>query len=184
MLLSEVEKSIKPGDILLFRGRLLHSRIIQRWTKSVYSHCGIVHRPCTQGVCELDVLEAREGSGVRTHPIRKYLEQGIAVDWYAITDPAIDRASVVRWAWQRRGHRYASYRQIVRSFVTLPLAQMLGLDTQLDRHRWFCSFFASEALIAGGWQPPTDEEFRAHLTSPGGVALFPCLQRRGPLTLT
>lgn len=183
MKLADVADQIQPGDLLLFRGRLLYSRLISRCTKSVYSHVGIAHRPCTSGACCLDVLEAKEGSGVISHPLLKYLEADVQVDWYRITDTSIDRGAVVRWAWHRRGHRYASRRQLLRSFVTLPLAEWLGLDTRIDRGRWFCSFFASEALFAGGWRPPEDDHVHAHLTSPGGVALFPCLQRMGPLHL-
>lgn len=183
MQLDAVEDQILPGDILLFRGRLLHSRVISRWTRSVYSHVGIAHRPCSAGCTSLDVLEAREGSGVVTLPLRTYLEQGVEVDWYRIGDPSINRQAVVRWAWHRRGHRYASYRQILRSFVTLPIAEFFGLDTQIDRGRWFCSWFAAEALAAGGWNPAGDDATPAHLTSPGAVSLFPCLHRQGPLTL-
>lgn len=183
MLLSDVEHLIQPGDLFLFRGRLLHSRVIQRWTRSVYSHVGIAHRPCTAGQECLDVLEAREGSGVITQPLRYYLERGDHVDWFSITDLTIDRSEVVAWAWERRGKRYASYQQLLRSFVTLPLAQLLGFDTKIDQGRWFCSFFAAEALQAGGWIPPSDEVMPGHLMSPGAVSLFPCLQRQGPLRL-
>jgi hypothetical protein len=183
MLIGDVEHLISPGDLLLFRGGLLHSRAIQRWTRSVYSHVGIAHHPCSVGQSSLDVLEAREGTGVITQPLRSYLERGDAVDWFRITDPTIDRFEVVRWAWDRRGKRYASYQQLVRSFVTLPIAKWLGLDTCIDRGRWFCSFFAAEALRAGGWVPPGDDALPNHLASPGGVALFPCLQRQGPLRL-
>ncbi len=183
MFLEDVEREIQLGDLMLFRGRPLYSRVIQRLTRSVYSHVGIVHRPCTAGTCDLDVLEAFEGAGVRTHPLRSYLAQGIEIDWFRITDPGIDRGAVVRWAWHRRGQRYASKRQLLRSFVYLPLCQALGIDTRVDHGRWFCSFLAAEALLAGGWRPPAGEEFEAHLTAPGGVALFPCLQRRGTLRL-
>lgn len=182
MRLVDVQSEIQPGDILLFRGRLIHSRIISRFTRSVYSHVGIAHRPHSAGVESLDVLEAREGAGVITFPLHKYLQAGIAVDWYRIGDTSIDRDAVVRWAWERRGNRYASYRQILRSFVTLPLAELLGLDTEIDKGRWFCSWFAASALAAGGWAPAADDAVPAHLTTPGGVALFPCLHRQGPLT--
>ena len=37
----DVRDQIDNGDVLLFRGSLLHSRIIQRWTRSVYSHVGL-----------------------------------------------------------------------------------------------------------------------------------------------
>lgn len=182
--LDECEHLIQPGDVLLFRGSMLYSRLIQRFTRSVYSHVGIAHRPRTAGIETLDVLEAKEGSGVQSYPLRLYLEQGVAVDWFRITDQAIDRDQVVRFAWERRGARYASWRQFGRSFFYLPLCELLGLDTRVDQGRWFCSYFTAEALQAGGWRPAADDVLTdAHLTTPGGVALFPCLQRMGPITL-
>jgi len=183
MYLDAVEHLIEPGDVLLFRGGLLHSRVIQRWTRSVYSHVGIVHRPTTAGRSCLDVLEATEGYGIRTFPLRQYLERGDAVDWFAITDRTINRDAVVRWCWDRRGYGYASPRQLLRSFVTVPLLESLGLPTRIDRRRRFCSWLAAEALQAGGYRPPAADELVPELTSPGGVALFTCLQRRGPLRL-
>jgi len=184
MLLRDVEHLIRPGDLFLFRGRALHSRLIQRVTRSVYSHVGIAHRPCTSGRCCLDVLEAREGTGVVTHPLHSYLQRGDAVDWFQLhEDVSINRDKVVQWAWDRRGNRYASYHQLIRSFISLPLARLLGLDTKIDDRRWFCSFFTAEALQAGGWIPPGDDRLPNHLCSPGGVSLFPCLQRMGPLRL-
>lgn len=183
MLLDDVEDQILPGDILLFRGKMLYSRVISRWTRSVYSHIGIAHRPKSAQLTMLDVLEAREQRGVQSVPLRAYLERGVHVDWFRITDPAINRDAVVRWAWVRRGYQYASMRQLIRSFLTYPIATLLGLDTQIDRDRWFCSFFAAESLLAGGWRAPAGDAEESHLLSPGGVSLFPCLQRMGPLEI-
>lgn len=182
MFLEDVASEIQPGDVFLFRGNRLHSRVIQRFTRSVYSHVGIAHRPQTSGAESLDILEAIEGRGVQTFPMWRYLQRGDLVDWYTITDQSIDRSAVVRWAWERRGARYASWRQFGRSFLYLPFCELLGLDTRVDNGRWFCSFFAAEAIKAGGWTPPGDL-VDSHLTSPGGVALFPCLQRKGPIYL-
>jgi len=183
MYLDEVADEIRPGDVLLFRGAFLHSRLIQRFTRSVYSHVGIIHRPTTAGIETLDVLEAKEGSGVQSFPLARYLERGDLVDWFRMTDDNIDRDAVVRWAWERRGARYASWRQFGRSFFYLPLCELLRLDTKIDRDRWFCSFFVSEALAAGGWQPAADDFLEHHQTDPGAVARFTCLQRMGPLKL-
>ena len=178
-----VKGSIQPGDVLLCRGRALHSRIIQRVTNSVYSHVGIAHTITTSGRASLDILEAKEGAGIQTWPLQKYLEQGTAVDWYTICDHNVDREKVVQWCFDRRGNRYASHRQLLRSFVTIPLFESLGLPTRIDRNRRFCSFIAAEALLYAGWQPPAGDEITPELTSPGGVSLFTCLQRIGPLTI-
>jgi hypothetical protein len=179
----DVQSLIQPGDVLLFRGRALHSRIIQRWTRSVYSHVGIAHRPVSAGMASLDVLEALEGRGVRTFPLRKYLSRGHAVDWYSITDPRLERDAVVRWLWERRGNRYASYRQILRSFVTTPLLEGLGLPTRIDHEQRFCSFIVAEALLSAGYEPDPHAPLMPELTAPGGIARFNCLQMRGPLVL-
>lgn len=183
MRLSDVEAQILPGDVFLFRGRLLHSRIIQRWTRSVYSHVGIAHRPTSCGMPSLDVLEAMEGRGVRTFPLRRYLERRKRIDWWTISDPRIDRCAVVRWLWDRRGNDYASPRQFVRSFVTIPLLESLGLPTKVDANRPFCSWIAAEALVAGGYRPEDADFHDPALAAPGDVALFTCLQRKGMIEL-
>lgn len=183
MLIDDVEGQIRPGDMLLCRGRALHSRIIQQWTRSVYSHVGVAHRVASCGESCLDILEAKEGSGIQTFPLRKLLAQGVAVDWFALVDPRINREEVVRWFWQRRGNLYSSPRQLIRSFVTVPLFDFLGLPTKIDGTQRFCSWIATEALLAGGWIPPQGDTVVPELTSPGAIALFDCLQRKGPLTL-
>ncbi len=184
MLYDETRLRIGNGDLLFFRGRFLHSRVIQRFTRSVYSHVGIALWVQADGRRRLCVIEALEGHGVRVFPLREYLERGEAIDWFQLVDESIDRDRVAGWALDKWGLAYASARQLFRSFITIPLCNWLGLPTRIDRNRWFCSYYAAQALRAGGWQPPDDDATPPELAAPGDVALFSCVRRRGPLLLS
>jgi len=183
MLYSEARERIASGDVLLFRGSLLHSRIIQRWTRSVYSHVGLALWIKADGVQRLMVIEAREGSGVRLFPLSEYLARGDHVDWFAITDSGLSREKTIGWGMDRLGRAYASPWQFLRSFglVSKRLSNWLGLPTKVDQDRWFCSWFAAQALRAGGWVPSPSDDQPPEKCTPGDIALFTCLQRRGQL---
>ena len=183
MFYFDVRDQIENGDVLLFRGSLLRSRIIQRCTRSVYSHVGLALRIRADGVRRLMVVEALEGRGVQLFPLSEYLHRGDHVDWFAITDESIHRDKVIAWAMARLGRDYASPWQFLRSFgfLTKRLCNALGLPTKVDQDRWFCSWFAAQALRAGGWRPPANERLPPEQYTPGDIALFPCLQRRGQL---
>jgi hypothetical protein len=184
MRYEEARQQIANGDLLFFRGTALHSRIIQRWTRSCYSHVGVALWVKAAGRRDrLCVIEAIEGRGIRVEPLRIQLEQGNAVDWFQLVDGSIDRERVADWALDRWGLEYASARQLLRSFVTVPLCSLVGLPTRIDKDRWFCSYFAASALRHGGWNPPADDRVPPELAAPGDVALFTCLHRVGPLTL-
>ncbi len=183
MQYSVIRDQIDNGDVLLFRGSLLHSRIIQRWTRSVYSHVGLALWVRTDGVKRLMIIEAMEGRGIQLFPLSEYLQRGDHVDWFSITEESIQRDKVVAWAMARLGRDYASPWQFLRSFGFLSkrIANYLGLATKVDHNRWFCSWFAAQALRAGGWIPPESERLPPEQSSPGDIALYPCLQRRGKL---
>lgn len=62
---------IRSGDLLLCSGSALFSRMIQRATRSVWSHVAFVMR--VDSIDRVMVLESREPIGVRTVPLRTYL---------------------------------------------------------------------------------------------------------------
>ena len=62
---------IASGDLLLCSGSGLFSRMIQASTKSVWSHVGFVMR--LDPIDRIMVLESVEPLGVRTVPLKKYL---------------------------------------------------------------------------------------------------------------
>ena len=67
----DVRDDIKSGDILLCSGSAMFSKLIQRATRSVWSHVGFVIRLDTIG--RVMVLESVESIGVRTVPLSHYV---------------------------------------------------------------------------------------------------------------
>lgn len=68
---TQFREHIQPGDILLCSGSAWFSRMIQRATRSVWSHVGFVM--ILESIDRVMVLESVESSGVRTVPLSKYL---------------------------------------------------------------------------------------------------------------
>ncbi|HLK30544.1 MAG TPA: YiiX/YebB-like N1pC/P60 family cysteine hydrolase [Puia sp.] len=68
---NEVRSILKTGDILFCSGDYLFSRIIQRLTKSTWSHTAIIYKDETLG--RVLVLEAEPSVGIRLIPLSKYL---------------------------------------------------------------------------------------------------------------
>jgi hypothetical protein len=178
---------IRTGDVFAFRGTALHSRLIQLWTRSVYSHVGIalwVQADSTRRLC---VLEALEPVGVRLFPMDVYLElcrrQGVLVDWYTVTDPTIDRDKVAAYALGQWGKRYCSPLQLARSFgwCGRRLRRWLGLPAEREPERFFCSELCARALRHAGYVPDEADDLEPALTDPGAVTLSPCLQRKGAI---
>lgn len=63
--------SLSTGDLVFCSGSYLFSRLIQRLTRSVWSHVGIVYRD--EQLQRVFVLESETGIGVRLVPLSKYL---------------------------------------------------------------------------------------------------------------
>jgi cell wall-associated NlpC family hydrolase len=66
-----VRDSLCSGDLVFCSGSYLFSGLIQRVTKSVWSHVGVVYRDEHLG--RVFVLESEAGVGVRLVPVSKYL---------------------------------------------------------------------------------------------------------------
>ncbi len=181
MKLDEALPQIKTGDVLLFRGRGLWSWMVKVRTKSVYTHAGVALRIKANGCERVSVLEALEPWGVRLHPLDQYVAAGESVDWYEVTDPAVNREKVASFALRQWGLRYA-WRQLLWSFSRLAWLARRVLRRPLrdvDPERWFCSELVAAALRHAGAQ--TDEDLVPIATAPGDVARFTCLRRRGTL---
>lgn len=63
--------ALRTGDLVFCSGSYLFSRAIQRFTRSVWSHVGMVYRDEALG--RIFVLESETGIGVRLVPMSKYL---------------------------------------------------------------------------------------------------------------
>ncbi|HET9976734.1 MAG TPA: YiiX/YebB-like N1pC/P60 family cysteine hydrolase [Burkholderiaceae bacterium] len=67
----DVRRELRSGDLLFCSGSYFFSGLIQRFTKSVWSHVGIVYRD--EYLQRVFLLESETGIGVRLVPISKYL---------------------------------------------------------------------------------------------------------------
>lgn len=63
--------ALRTGDLVFCSGSYLFSRAIQGFTRSVWSHVGMVYRDEALG--RIFVLESETGIGVRLVPMSKYL---------------------------------------------------------------------------------------------------------------
>lgn len=67
-----IRDELKTGDLIFCSGNYFFSRIIQRFTKSAWSHVGIIYRDEPLG--RILVLESEMVYGVRLAPLSKYLK--------------------------------------------------------------------------------------------------------------
>ena len=66
-----VRDNLQTGDIVFCSGTYFFSGLIRRFTKSSWSHCGIIYRDDVLG--RVFVLESETLIGVRIAPLSKYL---------------------------------------------------------------------------------------------------------------
>jgi hypothetical protein len=67
----DVRAEIRSGDLAFCSGSYVFSKFIQGFTKSVWSHVGLIYRDEHLG--RVFILESEVGIGVRLAPISKYL---------------------------------------------------------------------------------------------------------------
>lgn len=67
-----IRAQLQTGDIVFCSGNYLFSKIIQRFTKSVWSHCGVIYKD--EILDRILILESETGIGVRLAPFSKYLK--------------------------------------------------------------------------------------------------------------
>jgi Permuted papain-like amidase enzyme, YaeF/YiiX, C92 family len=67
-----IRNTLKTGDLVFCSGNYLFSLIIQRFTKSVWSHVGMVYFDPT--LERMFVLESEKLYGVRVAPLSKYMK--------------------------------------------------------------------------------------------------------------
>ncbi len=67
-----IRSTLKTGDLVFCSGNYLFSRIIQRFTKSVWSHVGMVYYDAA--LDRMLILESEKLYGVRVAPLSKYMK--------------------------------------------------------------------------------------------------------------
>ena len=187
MKFADVSSELRTGDVLLFRkSPSLFGRLIRWYSQSPYSHAGVILRIKVNGHDRIAVIESLEPDGVRLFPMEVYLREekykGSLIDWYQIVDPTVDRERVAGYCLDQWGKRYSSAWQFFWSFGRLfqRVRKRFALPANVNPARYFCSQLVAAALEDAGYKPES-EWADATSTTPGEVALFPCLHRRGVL---
>jgi hypothetical protein len=67
-----IRNTLKTGDLVFCSGNYFFSRIIQRFTKSMWSHVGIVYYDTS--LDRMLILESEKLYGVRVAPLSKYIK--------------------------------------------------------------------------------------------------------------
>ncbi len=170
-------RRIKNGDVLMYRGRSLESRIIQWATRSRYSHAGLA----VWWNDRLMVMEA-VGRGVIVTPLSKnVMSYSGYVEWFTSTEeiPADQRLRMVEFAQQELGKEYARWRAVLLGFRLLFQRDEETRDKLRREVRLFCSHYVAETYNAIGRDLKKGVSDR--FMSPGDIALSPVLRRMGAL---
>lgn len=150
---SEIRKSIRDGDILLFRGNYLISKLFRKVDKSYYSHAALV----AWWDDRLMVLQA-EGAGIQAVPMSVAVDiYPGKVDWYKLrhedfSDPQEKLAHVLTEAKSDLGLAYG-YVDLLRNiwrWIT-----KVKLRDPMKPHAMFCSEYVERSYRVGG-MPLTD----------------------------
>lgn len=166
--------TIKPGDIMLFKGVDGISRLIQWGTNSKYSHVAISISP------EMNLaIEAITRGGIRAIDIRKIKE---AYDIYRIKQGhGYDLDGAISYLVNKLNERY-DYLGVIWLGI-LKILSRLGLPLKNTANRWqrerdyFCSELCYEAFWNGGKLDIVPNVGIADITSPGDISRSPLLEQ-------
>lgn len=172
-----VRSSIRNGDVFMYRGRNLPSRLIQWATRSRYSHAGLA--AWWNG--RLMVLEA-VGKGVVVTPlsanVRRYHGD---VEWFTCVEdiPESDRRRMIEFAQQDLGKEYARWKAIKLGLRILFQKGEKQRDELRRARQLFCSQYVAQVYNSVG------KDLKRGVTdrfmSPADVASSPLLKRAGAL---
>lgn len=158
---------LQTGDIVLYSGTRLWSRIIRAFSRSKWSHVGMIVR--MRGECW--VIESLEGKGVRWVPFSCWLGWGGEIGVGTCLLPFHQLLRIVEWLKLQIGKEYASPWQFIRSFgfIWSRLRKLFGVKVDTDSNRFFCSELLASPLFYTGLEIPK----HAAKMTPGDVAKLP-----------
>ena len=177
---AESRSQIKNGDVLMYRGRSLESRIIRWATGARYSHAGLA----VWWNNRLMVMEA-VGKGVVVTPISQNVRAYSGrVEWFTSVEeiPEEHRLQMVEFAQRELGKEYALWRAVLLGIRALFQHNEETKDKLRREERLFCSHYVAETYNSIGRDLKKGVSDR--FMSPGDVADSPLLKRIGVLHKT
>ena len=174
----EARSEIETGDVLLFKGRGLLSRIIVWGSGQQYSHAGIA----AWWEKRLFVMES-VGQGVRIAPVRLAVnEYAGRVDWYSLRREAaskLDRRKLIHVAQENLSLPYSTHGLLRLAWLMLVRSDRKGEDGKEKAPALFCSEYVSCCYRSAGADlcPGVPDS----MTTPGDIAGSPLLEFRSVL---
>jgi len=171
---------IKNGDVLMYRGRSLESKIIRWITGSAYSHAGLVARWNDR----LMVMEA-VGKGVVVTPISQNVRGYHGrVEWFTSTEeiPDDQRLQMVEFAQRELGKEYNLWSAVFLGIRVIFQKNVETKDKLRREKRLFCSHYVAQTYNAIGRDLKMGVGDR--FMSPGDIAVSSRLKRIGILRKT
>ncbi len=173
----DARSRIRNGDVLLYKGQGIISRLIRWITRSDYSHAGLA----VWWNERLMVMEA-VGKGVVVTPLSSNIgHYNGDVDWFWCTKEISeeDRTRLVQRAQEELGKRFARCGMLLVG-LCLALKQPLDKDdTFYTSRRFFCSFYVAAAYNSIGLDLRKDRS--DGFTTPDDIARSPLLKLKGAL---
>lgn len=168
----DIRNQIQNGDVLMYRGRSLESRIIMFVTRSRYSHAGIA----VWWNERLMVMEAI-GKGV----VVQSLSQSV-YDFYGDVElftskeeiPPEQRLQMITFAQQELGKEYAAWRAILLGLKILFQKNKERRDKLRRERRLFCSYYVAQTYNSIGRDLKKGVSDR--FMTPGDIAESPLLR--------
>ncbi len=176
----DVRCGVKDGDVLMYRGRSLSSRVIRWVTHSRYSHAGLA--AWWNG--RLMVLEA-VGKGVVVTPLSANVRHYHGdVEWFTCVEeiPEEERRRMIDFARQELGKEYATWKAVKLGLRVLFQKDKKQRDELRRARQLFCSHYVAEVYNAVGRDLKKGVSDR--FMSPADVASSPLLRRAGTLRKT
>jgi hypothetical protein len=173
----EAREKIRNGDVLMYRGKSVVSRMIQWVTRSRYSHAGLA----AWWNDRLMVLEA-VGKGVVVTPLSSNVRNYFGtVEWFTCAEPLSghQRAMIVEFAQRELGKEYAQWYALTLGLRILFQKDRDRRDALRRERRLFCSHYVAETYNAIGKDLKKGVSDR--FMSPGDVAESPLLKNCGVL---
>ncbi len=180
LVYEQTRMRIRDGDVLLYRGRSVPSRIIQWVTGSPYSHAGLA----VWWNQRLMVLEA-VSKGVIVTPLSSNIRHYFGdVEWFTSTAELSvgERRRLVEVAQKELGKEYASWKAVLLGIRLLFGGGIERRDALRRERKLFCSLYVAAVYNAVGHdlKRGTSDRF----TSPADIARSPLLKQVAALKRT
>jgi len=176
----DVLSQINNGDVFMYKGKGIASYIIQRVTRSPYSHAGIA----AWWNERLMVMEAK-GNGVVVSPFSRSVGHYHGdVEWFISTQEISesDRLKMVIFAQEELGKTYGRWKAIVLGIRTLFQRDLDKRDRLRKQNKLFCSEYVAQTYnsICLDLKKKTSDRFM----KPADIANSPLLEKKGTLKIS